>query len=209
MKRKINNVNTKSKNIDTNVSSENNVKLIFLGEYFNIHTFQMHPITTNFILREATYLKQWADHEDSLRITDFIDKQGYEPAVFYRWLDEHPELNAANQYALRRIGARRENGAMSRKFDGATVHRTLGYYDHVWKEETRLMNEARQAVAEKGESKVVVIERFPSQSGRQDVEVVSVSSLTPEEVAGQIHRQTGDQRIVKVNTKNLGDAYEE
>ncbi len=208
MKRKINNHNTVIENNATKLSEENSVKQLFLGEYFNIHTFQKHPITSNFILQEAMRLKQWADVEDSLRICDFYDQRGYSPEIFYQWVDKYPEMNTANNYALRRIGSRREGGALTRKFAETTVHKTLGRYDHVWREEMALANAARLAVAEKSESKVLIIERFPSSSGEyRDVEVISSSKFSPEEVASNIRRNTATDRQVKVNA-NIGETYE-
>lgn len=209
MKRKTNDISIPSTNDTKKLSEENEVKLLFLGEYFNIHTMAKHPITRQFIQREAIKLKQWSELEDSLLIQDFYDMQGYDPRTFYDFVNQFEEFSAANEYAKRRLGSRREIGAVTRKYTENTIHKTLGHYQDIWREETRLANEARKAINEVAESKVVVIERFPSSSHAQDVEVISLSQLTPEEVAGQIHKQTGDQRIVRVNTKNLGDAYEE
>ncbi len=201
--KKNNDHTTHKKKTAKKVLQDNDVTLVFLGEYFNIHTFQMHPLTHNFFIREARYLKEWAELEDSLRIIDFIDKQGYEPRVFYRWLKEHIELEVAHEYAMRRIGSRREQGAILRKFSESTIHRTLGRYDEVWREETRLINESKVSLAQAVESKVIVIENLPYKTSSQDIEVVSTSSLTPEQVAANIHRNTGTQREVRVNLKHL------
>jgi hypothetical protein len=201
-KRKSNNPITKTNDSTTNSSGQNSVKQLFMGDYFNIHTFQRHPITPSFFGYQAKLLKEWADQDDSLRISDFYDKQGYGPEFFYYWVDKDHDLKAANSYALRRIGSRREGGAMTRKFSENTVHKTLGHYDPIWREEMRLINEARLAIAEKSESKIVVIERFPSASNEyQDVEVVSTSKLSPQEVASNIRRNIATDREVKVNMK--------
>lgn len=205
MKRKNNNPNTVTENNAKNQSEEKTIKQIFLGEYFNIHTFQKHPITSNFILQEARKLKDWADQDDSLRISDFYDLQGYGPDMFYLWVDKYPEMRLSNDYALRRIGSRREGGALTRRFAETTIHKTLGHYDNIWRQEVRLANEARLAIAEKSESKVVVIERFPSLSA--DVDVIPSLKLTPEEVAAHIHKSTANDRQVKVNS-NVGDSCE-
>lgn len=183
------------------VSNIKSSKPVFLGEYFNVHTFQKHPLTHNFFIREAQNLKIWADLEDSFRISDFYDKQGYQPALFYRWVNKYEELEIAYNYALRRIGSRRESGAMHRQLAGSTVHRTLGHYDPIWKEETRILNEARSSLAQQNESRVVVIERFPSPSDGKDKEVISIQS-SPEEIAGNIHRNTSTQREVRVGSRN-------
>lgn len=202
---KANNTSISKTNSEKDETSQSQVKLIFLGEYFNIHTFKMEIVTQSFILRQAIKLKEWADQEDSLRICDFFTAQGYRRRDFYDFITKCQEMEYAHEYALTRIGSRREHGAVTRKFSDATIHRTLGHYDPVWREETKLLNEARLAVAEKHESKVVVIERFPCLSGGYtDIEVVSMSDKTPEEVAANVHRQTGLKSPVKVNTNFLG-----
>ncbi len=207
-KRKSIKSNTEPEKNAINASSENLAKKVFLGEYFNIHTFQKHPITASFYIHEARALKEWSELETSLKISDFYDARGYDPKQFYRWVADHEEMALAHDYALRRVGSRREIGAMTRKFAESTIHKVHGHYDPIWREEMRLMNEMRLAVAEKAESKVVVIERFPSPSGEyHDVEVVSTSKLSPQEVAANIRRNTATDRQVKVNA-NVGETYE-
>lgn len=181
---------------------------LVIEEYFNVHTMKYHPATKNFVLQEAMRLKEFADLDTSLRLSDFYDFRGYNTDTFYDWCHKFPEMKTAHDYAKRRIGARRENGALFKKFDSGIVQRTLGYYDYVFQREVDKANAAKLAVAEKSESKVVVIERFPSPSGEyHDVEVVSTSKLSPQEVASNIRRNTATDRQVKVNA-NVGDAHE-
>lgn len=181
---------------------------LVIEEYFNVHTMKYHPATRNFVLQEAMKLKEFADLDTSLRLSDFYDFRGYNTDTFYDWCHKFPEMKTAHDYAKRRIGARRENGALFKKFDAGTVQRTLGYYDYVFQKEVDKANAARLAVAERQESKVVVIERFPSPSNQyQDVEVISTSQLSPEEVASSVRRATATDRQVKVNV-NVGDSYE-
>ncbi len=196
MKRKNTNHSTESEIKSIKVTVENEAIPLVLGDYFNIHTFQKHPITSNFMLQEAMRLKQWAELDDSLRISDYFDGRGYSRKVFYEWINKHQEMEMAHEYAMRRIGARRENGALTRKFAETTVHKTLGRYDYVWREEMELVNQARLAIEEKNESKVVIIERFPSSA--HNIEVVSSSKLTPEEVAANVHKHTANDRQVRV-----------
>ncbi len=158
----------------------------FLGEYLNVHTFKMHPATLRFVEHEAQRLKEWAELETSLRLADFIDGEGYNPETFYGWCKKSPLLHAVHQYALRRIGARRENGALSKQMDVPTVHRTLGYYDSVWKSEVIAAARLKEEVAPSNETKVVVIERFPSMD----------SLRTPEEVAQANLKLTRDSRSI-------------
>lgn len=196
---------TKDINEDKNVS--NAVSVHVLEEYFNIHTMQNHPATNTFMQRQALMLKEWSLKEDSLRISDFYDERGYNSQTFYRWCNKYPEMQQSLEFAKRRIGARREQGALTRKFDSSLVQRTLGYYDYVFAQEQEKAVQTKLAYAQAAESKVVVIERFPSSSGTQDIEVISTSQISPEKLAANIHRNTGTDRQVRVNTDVGG--YEE
>lgn len=169
------------------VAPDEPVQLIFLGEYFNVHTMQKHPITKKFLEREAMRLKEWADLDSSLNIYDFTDAQGYNPKTFYEMCSKSVELEAANEYAVRRIGSRREFGAMTRRFAESTIHRTLGHYHDIWKKETVHLAKLKEEVSAQNETKVVVIERFPELPPNQ-------YKLSPQEVAGAIHKATGDAR---------------
>ncbi len=198
--------------ININDKSDNKPKVYDTGtlvieEYFSIHTMKYHPATRRFVEQEAINLKEWAEKDDSLRLSDFYDSRGYNTETFYSWCHKFPEMKASHDYAKRRIASRRENGALFRKFDANTVHKTLGFYDYVFQQEIDKANAARLAVAEKSESKLVVIERFPSLSGNQDIEVISTSKLTPEEVASNIRRNTATDRQVRVNSE-VGSSYE-
>lgn len=175
----------KEKKNHENILPELESDVVLYEDYFNIHTFKMHPTTKNFIINQAIKLREWSLTDEALRITDFIDQQGYAPKMFYEWCKKNSLLQDAYEFALRRIGSRREGGAMTRRFAESTVHRTLGYYDAIWKQETRELAKLKEDHAQ-NETKVVVIERFPS------VEPVSprVSGQSPEEVAGRIHAQT-------------------
>jgi hypothetical protein len=173
--RKTPNLKAKEKKENKKPNHENpeitEYKPTFLSEYYNVHTRQFHPCTLKFVEREAIKLKEWADQEDSLNIYDFTDNQGYNPDTFYDWCKKFPQLHEAHQYALRRIGSRREYGAMIRKFTEATVHRTLGYYHYIWKQETIALAKLKEETSQ-NETKVVIIERFPD-----------LPTKTPEEVA--------------------------
>lgn len=155
---------------------------VFIGEYYNVHTRQYHPATVRFIESECVKLKQWADQEDSINLYDYTDHQGYNPETFYDWCKKFPQLREAHQYALRRIGSRREYGAMTRKFTEGTIHRTLGYYNDIWRQETVHLAKLKEDAAQ-NETKVVVIERFPE-----------LPTKTPEEVAAAVRKATADCR---------------
>lgn len=176
--------NTVQKEENKNKTTDSSAQILFLGEYFSVHTRQYHPITLKFIERETQRLIDWANEEDSLIIQKFWLSGGYSKAQFYVWINQFPEFAHAHEYAMTLIGTRRELGAMTRKFDASTIHRTLGRYNHIWKEETQELARLKDDAAQ-NEAKVVVIERFP---------VLPSSSKTPEEVAMAIRKSTGDNR---------------
>ncbi len=172
------------------------VTQIFLGEYLNVHTFKMHPITAKFLEQECVRLVEWANQEDSLLLVDFIDMRGYSPEIFSQWCEKHYNFEAAHQYALRRIGSRRETGAIFRKFAESTVHRTLGHYSKIWRDETILAAKLREDTSKQNDIKIV-IEEMPWQPGPMApcmLDAVIEPKPTPEEVAGKIHKLTTESR---------------
>jgi hypothetical protein len=175
------------------------IKQIFLGDYLNVHTFQKHIITQSFIESEAKKLRDWADQEDSLLIQDFTDFQGYRMKLFYQWIKEHPVMEIAHEYAISRIGSRREKGAMTRKYAEASTHRTLGYYQEIWRDQTKELARMRDEVSAANETKVVVIDRFVLPEDAQ------LRLKTPEEVAREINDSTRDNRVVGPNQYKLRD----
>ncbi len=173
------------------------VKQVFLGDYINVHTFQKHIITESFIEAQAAKLRDWADLDDSLLIQDYTDGQGYRMRLFYEWIKKYPVIEIAHEYALSRIGSRREKGAMTRKYAEASTHRTLGHYQDIWRAETRELARMRDEVAAANETKVVVIDRFVLP------EDAPLRLKTPEEVAREIHESTKDNRVVGPNQYKL------
>lgn len=165
---------------------EKKIELIFLGEYFNIYTMQYHPVTKKFIERESQRLREWALLDTSLRLVDFIDGAGYPPETFYGWCAQYQEMEMAHLFALRRIGSRREDGAITRKFEASTIHRTLGYYDNVWAQETVKIAQMKEKLAQ-AENKIIVIEKFA---------LTDADSPTPEEVGALAHKKTRDDRVI-------------
>ena len=159
---------------------------ILLEEYYSVHTRQYHPLTKKFIERESERLVNWANQEESLVIQDFWDASGYSRKNFYRWIQQFPEFESAHEYAMSRIGSRRELGAINRKYAESTIHRTLGAYNHIWKEQTRELAKLKEEIAPQNQAQIVVIERFP--------ELSPVSTKSPEEVAMTVHKATGDDR---------------
>ena len=189
-KKRIKKLNNKQK--ATLDSPDKPLKQIFLGEYFNIKTFKKHIVTASFIESEARKLMEWSDQDDSLLMQQFVNRQGYRSVIFYEWVEKYEVFKIAHEYALSKIGERREIGAMTRKFAESTVHRTLGHYSPIWAAETYKLSKMKEEIANAGEQKVVIIERYPE-----------LPSRTPEEVAGAIRRSTEDNRLVGSNEYDM------
>lgn len=211
-----------------NISQESDVhdvseQPLILGEYFNIHTFKKHPITIKFINNEAQRLKVWADTYSSLRLCDFYNSRGYSKESYRIWTLKYPQFAAADEYARQRCGSRREHGALTRQFSESMVSRTLGFYDDVFREEMRLVNEARRALDDKSASISVTIKPFEYvEQGKdndsiegvesihvendmhafaQDEAPLMVSDEMPEDIAFRVHRRTGMKSEIKVGAK--------
>ena len=188
----------KEKEVNKKVSNESSseVKQLFIGEFYNLHTRQMSPMTERFIEREAQKIMDWAMLEDSLRICDYTDSQGYAPQVYYTWIKKFPAMQLAHEFALRRIGSRREHGALTRKFSEKVVSWTLGYYDQVFKEEMMAIARMKEEFNKNPDIKVV-IEHIPSQDSVEQLYTVEPDQEdddedkpTPAEVAMKVRRGT-------------------
>lgn len=104
-------------------------------DYYCTHEFAMKPVNDSVLLRMAMDLRQEADKEDFLRMETFYLNRGIEKRTWYDWLLRSRPLRAAHDYAIARIGIRREVGASKRIFDSGMIKSTLGYYDEVFKQE--------------------------------------------------------------------------
>lgn len=156
-------------------------EFVYYGEYYSVHSRQYHATTRRFIEIESQRLVDWANQDDSLIIQDFYNKGGYSTGQFYDWCEKFPEFKQAHEYAMSMLGSRRELGAMTRKYDAGTIHRTLGAYSKIWRDQTRELAKLKEDNA--GETKVIIIENLEATSSR-----------TPEEVARAIRKATSDCR---------------
>jgi hypothetical protein len=174
--------NLNHKKIEGKENKNHKGEFVYYGEHYSVHTRQYHATTKKFIEIESQRMIDWANLEDSLLIQDFYNKGGYSMRQFYDWCDKFPEFKEAHEYAMSMLGSRRELGALTRRFDAGTVHRTLGAYSKIWREQTRELAQMKEDAASH-EAKVIVIERFPIPSGR-----------SPEQVAQEIHNNTANCR---------------
>ncbi len=172
------------------------VEQLFIGQYLSLKTFQYHPLTVKFVEHECVRLVEWAQLEDSLVLLDFIDIGGYSEDTFYDWCKKFSNFEEAHLYAKRKIGSRREIGALTRKFDGNFVARMMGHYSRAWREEMVFTAKLREDTSKQNDIKIV-IEEMPWQPGPMApcmLDAVIEPKLSPEEVAGKIHKLTTESR---------------
>lgn len=210
---------TLSKDLDnTNLSEESKpVVQVFLGQYYNLFTMQISPITQGFVERESKALMEWARLDDSLRIHDYTDMKGYPPQDYYTWVDNFPAFKLAHEYAMRRIASRRELGALTRKYSEKAISWTLGHYDKIYKDEIQYFIKLKDELQGQQDIKVV-IEQIPSLSSfvAQPEQETIIYKETPEQVAMKIRRSTGQVRkegggpyVAKSNVKKASKKLKE
>ena len=83
----------------------------------------------------ALDLYEEANKPNFLRLESFYQSRGILRATWYDWLPKSPELQSAHNHALEVIAVRRDTGAITRIYDQASVYKTQGYYDPVFKQE--------------------------------------------------------------------------
>lgn len=120
-------------------------------DYYCIYSFTKKPISEAWVNILCEELRKWADFDgdedkknESLRINDFYDGKGILPKDYYRLVDKWPQLKATHEYALRKIGSRRERGAMHRRYEASTIKNTIGYYCEISREEQKRLAALRE-----------------------------------------------------------------
>ena len=107
---------------------------LVLGEYFDRKLRESRPVTMTTLLMIADKLHQWADLDDSLAIMDFIAEMGMNDTSYYVWKDRCPEFAEEHDYAMARIGARRETGCIRKKYDTGAVWKMQYQYGKQYRE---------------------------------------------------------------------------
>ncbi len=104
-------------------------RYLTLDQYSHFFFIQDKPVPDAFLEQLADDLVQWARKDDSLKMIHFFDLVGVPDNYYCGWRKRSPKLQAAHEWALRLIGARREIGAMVGKFKEKTVLHSLHQYD--------------------------------------------------------------------------------
>lgn len=119
------------------------------GEYFDQKLKAYRPYTEEELV---DLLRDLGDNEDSYHMEDFYDQLHMSPDTYHSLLRRIPGMKDAHDYAKRRIGVRRDRGALFRKMDAGHVQKTLSHYWTVYKE----MEESRSDLRKSENDKKIV-----------------------------------------------------
>ena len=75
-------------------------------------------------------------------------------------MERSPSLKQAHKWVMQLLANRREIGAIERKYDASTIHRTMGHYDPIWKEQEALRAALAKADDDKAQNITVIVEKF-------------------------------------------------
>lgn len=82
----------------------------------------------------ARWVRLECEKEDILTIDDIPLALGYPPSRFKRWHKNHAEFSEAYEYALYKIGRRRELLAHANKMDRSIVLKTMPLYNYEYRD---------------------------------------------------------------------------
>lgn len=118
----------------TNRSPVEKKDVVVLDEYFDLKARQGKPVTMHFIDVVTDKLLEWVALDTSLKMQQFYSLLGMCDSDFTRIMGRSERLEKAYRFALKELGARREIGALTRKYDANFAYRNLYKYDSEWKE---------------------------------------------------------------------------
>ncbi len=135
----------------------------WMDDYLDCFGFKMKPVSEKFLERFSGELTMWAaKNDDALKISQFYLGKGISATTYYNWRRDHDILSKAHDFAMACIADRREIGAIKRYYDSNMVRFTQPAYDKKWKELEEWRNEMKADINKDNQTKVVVIEKFPS-----------------------------------------------
>jgi hypothetical protein len=116
------------------VEGPKEIRQIWLEDYLSLKDFKYHPATNSFFERLAQEFMDWSDKSTSLVLVEFYSEKKIPKDTFIDWFQKYPVMNKAHQYAKQKITARKEIGAIERKYDGNFVKESLYMHDGEWRE---------------------------------------------------------------------------
>jgi len=159
-------------------------------EYYDLFTLRTKPVSDVFIEQIAQKLMHWAiNNEEAYKISQFYEQEGLHNEDIDRWCKRSKAMAYAKYAALRAIGNRREIGGLKKKLDSGMVSYTMAHYDKDWKDLAEWRNTLKLDADQKGETKIVVLEKYP------DSKIVPAKPQEdPETVAGRARKKTMNNR---------------
>ncbi len=124
-----------------------------ITDYDAIFQWRSKPVSATYIEALAANLMAWADdeNEEALRLDDFVDSRRLHYSTFHDWIAKYECMAEAHAYAKRRIAARRERGALQRKYDGSFMAKSIGHYCPEFREEAEVQAKLKaKALADTG-----------------------------------------------------------
>jgi len=133
----------------------------FNEEYLNLFTDMHCPVNEDYIRRVATELRTWAiNDKDALKVIQYRHLKAIDDKSWERWLAKYEFLRDAQKEAERAIGARREIGGLTKKYDSSMIQYSMPHYDKDWKANVEWRSNLKAEQQNAG-TQVVVIEKFP------------------------------------------------
>lgn len=129
------------------------------GSYFNIHKLAQEALTDETIHMWCSSMRDWASYDgnpndpkdtsESLHFGEWLKIIGVSWPSFERLKKRSPLLQESYAWVIMVLGARRDKGAVTRRYSEQAVSRTIAYYDFVSKaEQDRLYEQSRQKNAD-------------------------------------------------------------
>lgn len=124
----------------------------FLGEILELKTFRTHPVSVEWLDRFAElFLKEVISNEKIVTMVQAYYHSGVYSNSIDRWRKRSKKFDEAYKLAKQHIGARREAGAIHKKYDSAMIARSMPIYDKAW----RKLEEWRASLKNKEEEEKV------------------------------------------------------
>jgi len=103
-------------------------------------------------------LEKWSKKESSIVIGEFATDMNCNPAIYRKLCAIHPTFRTMYKSALRRLGDRREKGAINKKFEPKTVSKYARFYDEEYNEFIFSMVEHEELLKAKAKIKALTQE---------------------------------------------------
>ena len=127
----------------------------WMEDYQDFFTFRMQPVNEGFLDRLANELIEYAEKTEVLRLEWFFTSKRIDPSTGRVWANKYPKFGNAYKIAKQIIGMRREDGALKKKYDAATIAHAQCHYDETWREVAQF--KAKLAADETGISGIKIV----------------------------------------------------